>query len=369
MLKSLTIQRFRGISHLNLDDFGRVNIFIGVNGVGKTTVLESLFILGQPNSPGTIVTLGQWRDMPPLNAECDDAIRSIFHNGNLELCPEFIFWVGNERQVIELVPSVEPIEKTVNIPTSDTLNLGSGGSSTSSSSTGLGQRQYTESFVYGLTSVFHPNDKDHYEGNLQLNQVGVQMNIPKPYRGMGCFFIQERRNSSPAETASILLELRRTNLAERFFRVLRKVSPQVRDAVGGLRANKYPVVFVDVGLPQMLPIGAVGDGFCRVALIATGLMSRIAELLVVDGIDTGLHMSVMGDMWKGISQISKEEGKQVFCSTHNEEMLSKTVDAFADDPEALRIFRIDRRDDGSTVATKYTYDEYCMAEHTNVDIR
>jgi hypothetical protein len=367
MLTSITIQRFRGIEHLNIDDLGRVNIFVGLNGVGKTTILESLFILGQPNNPATIVTLGQWRDMAPLNLECDDAIHSIFHKGNFELCPEFNFIIDNESHYITIAPTAEPEETTLNIPS--TQGSGSSGSGSSSSSTGLGTTLVGGAFVFGLTSIFHPNDQDHYDGSLHLNQNGAQVTVPNQYKGLGCFFIQERRNSSQAETASILLEVHRANVAERFFSMLRALSPNVKNAVGGLRANKFPAVFVDTGLPEMLPLGAMGDGFCRVALMATGLLHRGSKMLVIDGVDTGLHMSVMENVWRGISQISKDEGKQVFCSTHNEEMLSNTVAAFSEDQDALRIFRIDRRKDGLMTATKYMYDEYLMAENTSVDIR
>jgi hypothetical protein len=54
--------------------------------------------------------------------------------------------------------------------------------------------------------------------------------------------------------------------------------------------------------------------------------------------------------------------RQVFCATHNEVMLRSTLDAFNGDPDALRVFRMDRLPDGSIDAVKYSYDEFQRSE-------
>ena len=42
ILDSLEIRRFRGIDHLRIERLGRVNLIVGKNNVGKTTLLEAL---------------------------------------------------------------------------------------------------------------------------------------------------------------------------------------------------------------------------------------------------------------------------------------------------------------------------------------
>ena len=37
-LKNIDIKNFRGIEHLEIDDFGRVNVFLGQNNSGKSSV-------------------------------------------------------------------------------------------------------------------------------------------------------------------------------------------------------------------------------------------------------------------------------------------------------------------------------------------
>ncbi len=44
-IKNLDIQNFRGFRHFQMTDLGRVNLLVGTNNCGKTTVLEAVNIL------------------------------------------------------------------------------------------------------------------------------------------------------------------------------------------------------------------------------------------------------------------------------------------------------------------------------------
>ena len=44
-LKKLEITNFRGLRDVSLDNLGLVNVLVGGNNVGKTTVLEAVFLL------------------------------------------------------------------------------------------------------------------------------------------------------------------------------------------------------------------------------------------------------------------------------------------------------------------------------------
>ena len=54
MLKSLTLENYRGFEQFDLHDLGRVNLIVGTNNAGKTSVLEAVHIL---ETPGDIVSL------------------------------------------------------------------------------------------------------------------------------------------------------------------------------------------------------------------------------------------------------------------------------------------------------------------------
>lgn len=61
IVESLKIENFRGLNGLTIDDFSVVNIFVGANNSGKTSVLEALKLLGSPNDIGQVVRLALQR--------------------------------------------------------------------------------------------------------------------------------------------------------------------------------------------------------------------------------------------------------------------------------------------------------------------
>ncbi len=56
MIRSLTIHRFRGIREGVLDDLGKLNVLIGPNNSGKTSILELLYLGGLSGVPCELIT-------------------------------------------------------------------------------------------------------------------------------------------------------------------------------------------------------------------------------------------------------------------------------------------------------------------------
>jgi len=54
LVNALEINNFRGFKHLKLDKLGRVNLIVGKNNVGKTSLLEALAMYARRGSPALI---------------------------------------------------------------------------------------------------------------------------------------------------------------------------------------------------------------------------------------------------------------------------------------------------------------------------
>ncbi len=92
-----------------------------------------------------------------------------------------------------------------------------------------------------------------------------------------------------------------------------------------------------------VPIGSVGDGMWRILGLALALARARGGVLLVDEIDTGLHYTVMQKMWTMIAERSSALGVQVFATTHSRdcyESLASVADPDADPPGNLTIHRI-----------------------------
>ncbi len=71
------------------------------------------------------------------------------------------------------------------------------------------------------------------------------------------------------------------------------------------------------GYDQPIPIGSLGDGSWRMLALAIALIQAKDGVLLIDEIDTGLHYTVMRDMWRLVFNTAKDLNIQVFATTHS----------------------------------------------------
>src|SRR4051812_46279112 len=57
MLTSLEFESFRGFKHLKLEGLSRVNLIVGKNNVGKTSLMEGIALLAKPSQLGQLPAL------------------------------------------------------------------------------------------------------------------------------------------------------------------------------------------------------------------------------------------------------------------------------------------------------------------------
>lgn len=353
MLTELSIRQFRGIKSLDLRDFSRINIFIGENGVGKTSVLEAVSVASNL-LPRQFVGMAQWREMYDLNAE---VLQSIFYELDVQRPPEFNFTIDAQSYQLQVQAlSQRNGEATIHI-NGDVSN-------------GYEARIQDGSPFYGIKNVITLPNGQVEEIPLWLDaNGGFEMKAIQLPERLGCFFIHGRRVTSITETAQALTKLAESQQDEnRFVETLKLIEPRLQRVRTGIRQSK-PVVLIDLGLKHMLSLNLLGDGFCRAALILTGIMGSDSKVLAVDEIDSGLYHSVLPRFWESMIALTKTFGTQIFCTTHSEEMLESTLDAFLGYEELLRIYRLERREPDELYVQKYSYDLYKNSELAGFEIR
>ncbi len=141
-----------------------------------------------------------------------------------------------------------------------------------------------------------------------------------------------------------------------------KEAPSSRGARGG--------IFVKCsGVDQPIPIGSLGDGVWRMLGLALALVDTKNGVLLIDEIDTGLHFTVMSDMWKLVAETAKRLNVQVFATTHSRDAvdsLAAISRADANGDSSVTIQRLER-DKGRAVA--FTEQEIVVAAERGIEVR
>lgn len=329
MINKLTIQNYRNIKSLELNELNAINIFVGQNGSGKSSVLEALALLSV-GDPRMHEFLGKWREMP----SAPKILRTIFHK---QLYDQSIIVSaeGDDASLLEIQPlNYNEARKTI-------------------SNNPIAEKEQEDQILtypefYGIKHLLKQRKGEEWEveatWNCALHGNHLHFSSPDaPPVVMGCFFIHTRRTTSIKESAEMLTQIANTETEKKLWAILQTIKPDLLRLRVGYENNQVDVLADLVG-GETLPMTVLGDGFCRVVLMFTPILnSRIKnKLILIDEIDSGLHYSIMETVWRGMLELVQQTDKQIFCTTHSDEMLEATLNAFADHQEMLRIYRLSR---------------------------
>ncbi len=368
MITQLEIKNFRGFSEYKIDDVGQVNLLVGTNNCGKTSVLEAVQLLKSKGDPSVLFHILTQRGEQILSesrmrrSEAD--LCRLFYK--FKLTPESKFSIGCIGHVTEnLLATIQEMKVQ--------LQLG----------------------LFELDDRYQPDFSDRYQLHLSWGNGDEKREQDYPFSPTGGLLYDNMRriyfkssiddndnikfipasSLSPQKVVSLFEKIVLTPIEELILEAVRIVEPDIirLAPLGG--SNSSPVisrggiVVKSSKWDERIPIGSFGDGIWRLLGLALSLVAAKNGTLLIDEIDTGLHHTVMSKMWKLICTTAKKLNVQVFATTHSRdcwEMLADNAveDEFADMP--IRIHRINK---DKKRATTFTNEEMHLALNRDVEVR
>lgn len=129
------------------------------------------------------------------------------------------------------------------------------------------------------------------------------------------------------------------------------------------------VVGID-GSSRRVPLGSLGDGMKRLLAIATALASAKGGCLFIDEIDAGFHYSVMADLWKLIIKTAIDNKVQVFASTHSLDCIRGLSVLNSEEMNgSANVFSLYSVDSSCRKATHYSTDEVYRIIRNEIEVR
>jgi predicted ATPase len=359
MITSLTIEGFRCFERLEMGGLGRVNLIVGKNNSGKTSVLEALYLLSAKYPAGSLPHL-LWRRGARLPV--DSGPRRM----EFDVSALFAGYRSSEGSKILLAAAGNgcrnSVEITVQMNMTDEDRQRSEGQGWPPR---LKLRVYSmpddKSMVIGFGPAGGlPIEGDEYSASTSQPPGGAVFLGPESSNGLELLEIWDKVALTRDEDV-VLTALR--SLDPSIERISGQVShPEFfRTTHGGFKVTRK-------GNGQPVAIGSLGDGVWRMLAIATFLSQARRGVLLIDEIDAGLHYKAMAEMWKLVFQAAKGADVQVFATTHSWDC----VEAFAtlvketDDANGISMQRVEA---GKTKAVSYNEREIKVLAEQGVEAR
>lgn len=354
MYKTFKVRNFRGLRKLDIDSLERVNLIAGENNVGKTTLLEALFLHTGPNIPGLIVAVNDFRGLQNHNIR--EAFRELFSDFNAEANIQLRAsgaWGQNDR--ILRISLSEMDQSQITLDNSANAEL---------QRMGMTRRISNERVVLEYTDESgNTFESDGWMIGAQMSNgstrsMGIEGRQAEIENRSGVSYLLSSIRVNPYEDAERFSNLSVTRRHRKVESMMKRVEPRLQ-GLSVITRGSVPMLHAELeGQERLLPMPLLGDGMNRLLELALAIgASAKGALVLVDEIENGLHHSVMQSVWSGIAQFAREFDVQIFATTHSWECIRAAHKAFTEDElydfSLHRLDRIGEDDDIRAV----TYDQ------------
>ncbi len=279
MINEIEIVEYKGFKNLKLDNLNQINIISGKNNIGKTALLEALFIYkGVLTSPFGLMFRKETFLFIAKNRNIDEEklkkyLQKInYKTEDLAIQSKNFYQLNNREK--------EEIKKF--------------------------NQDYTH-FIIG----YKDNDK------LDITTIDDTLSYSD------IFYSNYINSSKPSNERLVKLysNIQSKGIQQKFLNYLKLldedivwIEPQLLEDEMLLRINlKNP--------ERSLISSELGEGTNRYIEILCALLSNSNETVFIDEVENGIHYSKLYDIWKSIIEVVKEEEIQLFVTTHDLESI------------------------------------------------
>lgn len=374
LMESFEVENFRSLKHLKLEKLARVNVLVGKNNSGKTSVLEGVFVFTCIETPTWIRNIESERNK---------------HDSRRDL--RYFFYGFDSESAIKLAADYKPVAPTTGplIRMSATLNL-------VDRATLKEQEPSPELRVAGtrraafpsavLVNLLTPNNADIISYEV-VNRTSEKPAYLNPLSDTARKFILDHADHPPIsrnlvamvsttlDTDYLSEELEKLKVAKKdakLLDMLQLIDPRIKsvDLGGGGQ------IYLNLGerFRTLSPLSLMGEGIQRLLEIVTTIASNVGGIVLIDEIDNGLHYSALRVLWKGILQAAREYDVQVFATTHSAEALRHLTwvlneEEYADYRPDVAAYTLIRAKDDTVKSFRYDSEQLEFAMEHDMEVR
>lgn len=346
-LYKIDIEKFRGFSKFVIEDFKKINLIVGKNNSGKTSLLEAIFFAIGISNPNLSITIDNLRG---LIHDKNDDFRFIFHNldysEKIKIESEFI----NKAQFRKLL--IRPIfDKTNDID---------------SYSTKTEKKVDGVEFNFSTKSIKKAKDK-FKKSTLQLIQGKFEIKNADDYKEM----LQGRFLNQKTSSLDIYKELDNILINKGEGRII-KALQNIDRRICGISLGINNMIYFDIGIKKLIPYQLMGDGIIRLLSIIVSISQTENGILMIDEIENGFHYSILNKLWQSVYETAIQYNVQIFITTHSFECAKAFGNIDYDNKfkeDNLRIFRIENNNDNEFKSIKFDTEDIGSSFESNWEIR
>lgn len=349
-LDRLVIHQFRAIHDLTLEGLGRINLLVGPNDSGKTSVLEAIAGFCQPLDVLRWLELAQKRDVQ-RQLDQVQALRWLFPKQNATQHGQALRIAGQGRYIgRECIAQYAEIERSVDpqeVFRAAVMAKALSGSLDNQSANELLRKLAVDLVLKGTQpqSVLPLSTQLGIRFTVTYQTVTAQtvtaapqslvqevwsdapiVQTTSPTIGLPHKLLSPFSHRLEAIQLDQLSDATRINQLEEVTAVLRLVSPKIL-GLEILTNQGVPQLHVNHSDRGLTPISVFGDGVRRALTYALSLSMVRGGILQIDELETAIHTSALGPVFAWLVKACERFDVQLFATTHSLEAVDAILAA------------------------------------------
>ncbi len=365
LLDSLTIRHFRAFRELHIPSLARVNLITGKNNVGKSCLLEALWVYARRGTGSALIQILTSRDEMRGLQQGNENVTE-----DQALAFKYLYFGRKDTRV-----PLEPIEIGPGITSEKLLSINIGWYVVKSSESGrrdmlpVNPDEYNagESPILGLRI----QDGD-MEPSVQRLDLLLERRLARTLEPKGIPAVLVPANGLDSKQISEFWDsIALTSLEDDVLASLRFIAPEVQrvNLVGDEGYSRNRVPFVKIAHQEApIPLRSLGEGMNRMFGLALALVNAQNGILLIDEIESGLHYSAYLKVWRLIFKVAHELNIQVVATSHSWDAIEAFQQAANEDSEKGLLIRLSRKGD-DILPTLFSEDELAIATRDQIEVR
>jgi AAA15 family ATPase/GTPase len=353
-LSELTIEAFRGIVDLKLKNLGEINIIAGINNSGKTSVLEAINLLEKPLDVVNVVYIARRRGLLTERLPYLDSFLNLF-NVNKESHRVFLSGKLNNSNISLKIEGAletrllepEKVKEELNNYHVDNIYM-------------IENIHQKNGFFSGF--IEYAEAESIFKKEILVSRVDKQLVANKNEKEI----IKIKYLSSIDHMIWLqpLNDVIKEGLKGEIVELLKIFDSQIK----GLEIiNDIP--YIEHKAIRLMPLSTYGDGLKKVLHLAVSIISAKEGILLIDEIETAIHISALKDVFAWFVAACKRFKVQVFATTHSLEVIDAMLSNVKVDDDPLRIITLKKQNQSTLARVLTGIDAQNYREDFNAELR
>lgn len=328
MIKKFSIKNFKCFEEIDIKLMERVNLIAGKNNVGKTALLEAIWLHEGAHNAELALRVEGFRGIrnfdnknflsdlfTKFRSETEILLKAEYQDGKI------LTLKVSQEESEGLRPVIEGLEMqgTASITFPKVIFEGSEN----------GNKRCRSEFSFAVDN----------NGKLRPFSSGSKQSIRPTAVFIATGIDKVAQNKVNAEGFSVQVEMKRK---KDIVESLELIDSRLQDLV---LSKRGPEDFVcgDIGPGRMVPLSLMGEGMERYLSFVLSILKAENGTVLIDEIENGFHHSIRVKAWRNLAKLARKYNVQIIATTHSYECIEAAHESFKGDAKYdFILHRLDR---------------------------